>query len=74
MTDKEKIQRAVTAAGSSPRSLRKNYSGRCMYGATCWGIVCAFPNDVVAEVGLSGALIDDMGKQSIVYWPKVTGE
>ena len=68
---KEKIEDAANCGG---RDLRKDYSGRCMFGETCWGIVCDDPADVIAEVGVKGARTDSMGLHTIVYWPSVSGE
>jgi hypothetical protein len=68
---KDKIE---DAANSDGRELRKEYSGRCMFGETCWGIVCDDPNNVIAEVGLKGARTDSMGLQTIVYWTQVSGD
>jgi hypothetical protein len=52
------------------------YSGRGMNGKTCIGI--STPNApvtleaVVAEIGLRGGVIDELGKRKIVYWPMWT--
>jgi len=67
-----KIEAAVEDDDSL--SLRKDYSGRGMFGKTCYGIVCDNPGDVIAQVGLPGARQDSMGKSAIVYWPSVAGE
>ena len=56
--------------------VRDDYSGRGMYGKTCYGIVTDDPLAVVedaAAVGLRGARTDSMGTHTIVYWPAVTG-
>ncbi|WP_309399971.1 hypothetical protein [Cerasicoccus maritimus] len=50
----------------------EGYSGRFMYGAKCYGIVC---EEIVtcieeaAEQGIKGAKYDNLGLQYIVYWP-----
>ncbi len=55
-------------------SVRSGYSGRGMYGETCWGIVCD-RYDVEAirnmgiDVGIGRGEIDNMGRDAIVYWP-----
>lgn len=67
---KRKIALAIV---DDDRSLRTDYSGRGMFGRTCWGVTCNDPNDVIAEVGLKGAQTDNMGTSTIVYWPRVTG-
>lgn len=50
------------------------YSGRCMYGRTCWGVVCEHDQVKRAAAsgkrrGLGAASSDNMGYQAIVYWP-----
>ena len=55
-------------------ALRKNYSGRGMYGETCYGIVTDFPEELVERavaLGLVGACADSMGLSTIVYWKTV---
>ena len=51
-----------------------NYSGRGMFGRICVGIVCDNPNHVIAALGIQGAKTDNMGLQTIVYWPKIEKE
>ena len=69
--NQKKLWQAVQDGDS--RSLRTDYSGRGMFGRTCWGIVCDDPNDIIVEVGLKGAKTDSMGTSTIVYWPNITG-
>lgn len=67
------IRRVANRHGGTVRS---SYSGRGMFGKTCYGIVCRAPITVIESAsakGLTGALTDDMGMQSIVYWPKIKG-
>lgn len=51
----------------------KNYSGRGMYGRTCYGIVTSSdPAEVIAsaeEQGLTDGRADSLGLDVIVYWP-----
>ena len=53
--------------------VRDDYSGRMMYGKTCYGIDC---NNYIACLeaagakGLTGAKVDNMGLGWIVYWPQ----
>lgn len=61
------------AAQNNDRSLRTDYSGRGMFGKTCWGIVCDDPIDTITEVGIKGYKTDNMGYSVIVYWPNITG-
>ncbi len=69
------IIRAV-AAECGGLGVRDDYSGRGMYGARCWAIVCDDPDTVIETAlrrGLRYSQTDDMGRGSIVYWPKVGG-
>lgn len=55
-------------------SLYENYSGRSMYGKKCVGITTNNPTMIIeqaAQFGILGAKLDSMGKDSIVYWPKI---
>ena len=55
--------------------VRDNYSGRAMYGRTCYGIDCDnFSRclEVAGSKGVFGAKVDNMGKGWIVYWPQYT--
>ena len=55
--------------------LRDNYSGRGMYGKTCYGIDCDNYTtclEVAGSKGVRGARVDNMGKGWIVYWPNYT--
>lgn len=57
-------------------SIREDYSGRCMFGDTCYGIV--FDDDVDTVInqaiilGLTGSRTDNMGLSTIVYWPHIS--
>lgn len=75
METKQKIQIIHKTAGAIGGTVREDYSGRGMYGATCYGIDCDDAQEAIeeaAERGLKGASIDSMGKGFIVYWPTVT--
>lgn len=53
----------------------KDYSGRGMYGDSCWGISSDDIADVIAIAamhGLTGAKWDSLGRGFIVYWPRIT--
>ena len=55
-------------------NVREQYSGRGMYGKNCVGIVTSNPVEVIelaAQVGITGAKMDSMGMDTIVYWPKI---
>jgi hypothetical protein len=38
-----------------------------MYGRECPAVTCQFPNDFIAEMGMTGLLVDNMGKSYVVY-------
>lgn len=65
------VEQIKSYAEENELSFREQYSGRSMYGKSCVGIVCDNPNDVIAELGIPGAKTDDMGRSTIVYWPKI---
>lgn len=69
--EQEKIWQA--AQDGENRRLHVDYSGRGMFGRTCWSVYCDDPNEVICEAGVKGALTDSMGKGAVVYWPNVTG-
>jgi len=55
----------------------EGYSGRGMFGATCWGITVSKSDvnktiKVAEKLGLKNARIDDMGLDMIVYWPSTS--
>jgi len=53
----------------------EDYSGRGMFGKTCWGIICGNINECIesgVDYGLKGAKSDNMGEQYIVYYPYIT--
>jgi hypothetical protein len=57
--------------GRDEESLRIEYSGRGMLGKTCYGIITDSPDELIEEAesqGLTGALTDEMGMSTIVYW------
>jgi len=54
--------------------IREDYSGRNMYGRSCWAIVGPDPVDIIevaARHSLTGAKFDNMGRDYVVYWPHV---
>lgn len=57
--------------GRDEESLRIEYTGRGMYGKACCGIITDSPDELIEEAesqGLTGALTDEMGMSTIVYW------
>lgn len=76
MTREEKISAIKETAEEIGGDVRDSYSGRGMFGATCYGIVCDDSNECIAIAGSKGlrcASRDNMGLHSIVYWPSVKG-
>lgn len=51
----------------------EGYSGRCMYGEKCWGVSgnLAHILEVAGSLGLQQARYDNLGCESIVYWPNI---
>lgn len=45
----------------------KLYSGRGMYGRECPSVVVSNPNDFIAEMGIKGLKVDNMGLDFVVY-------
>lgn len=70
----EIIQEVADAVGGE---ICDDYSGRGMFGDTYIGVVCDNPQTAIEEAterGLRGASQESMGRQSIVYWPRVKRE
>ncbi len=63
-----KLERAAAAGDGQ---VYRQYSGRCMFGKTCIGFVTSDPHSLIAEVGVTGARTDSMGRETIVYWPSI---
>jgi hypothetical protein len=69
----EKIVRALEEEGIDA-SIREDYSGRCMYGATCVAIVCDDPVAVGFAAGKARIPSkdrpkrqDNMGRSMVLY-------
>ena len=45
----------------------KDYSGRGMFGRECPSVVVENPNDFIAEMGIKGLKVDNMGLKYVVY-------
>lgn len=43
------------------------YSGRNMFGRYCPAVTVQNPNDFIAEVGIKGLKVDNMGLSYVVY-------
>jgi hypothetical protein len=77
MTREKQIKAIEETADTVGGHVRNDYSGRGMYGETCYGIVCDNEEECIevgALKGLRGANTDSMGKSRIVYWKSCKGE
>lgn len=68
----EKIEQAANESGGT---IRTDYSGRGMYGKICYGIEGDLVDILMAagRAGLPKPELDNMGMDSIVYWPRIKG-
>ena len=75
MTKEQKIEIVESTAAAIGGDVTSSYSGRGMYGDTCYGIIHDDADDVIEEAasrGLCGAKTDNMVRKYIVYWPHIT--
>ena len=79
---RDQIEDVTEAAGLFEHTVRFDYSGRGMYGDTCFGIVGSISDLVnfvaLAAVEIPGSedwlhnvLMDSTGLSQIYYWPNV---
>ena len=64
----------IEVIASHHGEIRPDYSGRGMFGKTCYGIVCDDANkclEAAGSYGITGGKVDNMGRQFIVYWPEI---
>lgn len=72
-----KIEAVHDVADEIGGKVRTDYSGRGMYGKTCYGITCDNEDECIEAAGakgLRGARTDNMGRGTIVYWPSIKGK
>jgi uncharacterized membrane protein len=72
---KDKISKIEAIAIEIDGQIRADYSGRGMFGKTCYGITCDDANEcleVAGSHGIKGGKIDNMGRGWIVYWTSIT--
>jgi hypothetical protein len=77
MIDASPEDQVIYIADEVGGDLVTDYSGRSMYGKTCYGIEHNRTDDVqkLAEnLGLGKGRIDNMGLRYIIYWPQVKGD
>lgn len=75
MSKLEQIAAIGNTAEAVNGDVRDNYSGRGMFGKTCYAIDCNDPVHTIIEAGKNGLptpKIDNMGKGFIVYWPSIS--
>lgn len=68
------LMESIRDASGSDATIREGYSGRGMYGDSCWAIVTDNSTAVIENAGahgLFGAKIDSMGLKTIVYWTQL---
>ncbi len=66
-TTKKREKAFIFKAEQLGYEVDEHYSGRGMYGRECPAVTCKFPNDFIAEMGMTGLQIDNMGKDYVVY-------
>ena len=74
MNTQEKIQAVKDTAQAIGSEVIPDYSGRGMFGATCYGIDCNDATACIEEAaihGLKNARTDSLGKGYVVYWEQV---
>nr|DAH47973.1 MAG TPA: hypothetical protein [Caudoviricetes sp.] len=84
--ERNAIRRALQNCDDAIDSIRADYSGRYMYGRTCFGIVTTDPYRVIGsmsmDLGMNGyedlaidlysnVCTDNMGMSTIIYFPDV---
>lgn len=77
MTYDEQVEAVNDVADEVDGTVRPRYSGRSMFGDTCYGIVCSDTTaciEAASVAGLKGARTDSMGRDFIVYWPSIKGK
>jgi hypothetical protein len=75
-TEEEAITAIEAIADDHRCTLHENYSGRGMYGRTCYG-VSGPEKFIMMEAGrqnLPEPELDNMGKGIIAYWPSIRGD
>lgn len=68
------IQAVHDTAEAVGGKVRTDYSGRGMFGRTCYAIDCTDKVECIeqaARFGLNNAKYDNMGENWIVYWPHI---
>lgn len=76
MTRQKQLEAIKEIAEEVGGTVRTNYSGRCMYGKQCFGVVARSAGDIIeaaASRGIKRASQDSMGLGAIVYWQHIAG-
>jgi hypothetical protein len=76
MTQEELIEAVYETAWVTSGRVVPDYSGRHMYGKLCYGVVGNRDTiqNSAGHRGLPAGIVDDMGMDSIVYWPSIKGK
>lgn len=75
MTLQEQIEAIKETAAVTGGKVDTEYSGRSMYGKTCYAVSGSDDDVIVEEAasrGLRGARRDQLGRGYIVYWPSIS--
>lgn len=67
MKNQEKIEKKFIQKAKKLGYGIRTYSGRFMYGRECPAVVVDDPYDFIAEMGMKGLKVDNMGLQYVVY-------
>lgn len=68
MEDRKKVeQKFIAKAKRIGYEVNEHYSGRFMYGRECPSVTVDNPNDFIAEMGMKGLRVDNMGLSYVVY-------
>ena len=68
----ESIERLAEEVGGT---VTYDYSGRCMFGKKCVGIITGYIDELIEKAqdeGMDDYSTDNMGLDHIVYWPNIT--
>ena len=68
----EAIERLAEEVGGT---VTYDYSGRCMFGKKCVGIIAGYIDELIEKAqdeGMDDYSTDKMGLDHIVYWPNIT--
>jgi hypothetical protein len=79
-THKQDMESIIEIMESAGYEVRRNYSGRGMFGATCVAVELDKSEDLwnisklLTDFDLKAPKTDSMGRGMIAYWPTLTTE